>query len=181
MTPAHTRKGGKLYRYYVSTDVLKRDAEACPVRRIPAAEIESAVIDQLREMLRAPEIIVGTSRAARQSFEGLNEAPVHTPCMWCHHLPDDHVFTCTERYCTRCVCLYYASAKPRRSVNRFCRQIAIDRQIAAQIKIGTAPAASGSCRFRLPATVESSWRFLLGGPRSTTSGKRNRTVARAAH
>ena len=32
MTPAHTRKGGKLYRYYVSTDVLKRDAEACPVR-----------------------------------------------------------------------------------------------------------------------------------------------------
>ena len=26
----------------VSTDVLKRDADACPVRRIPAAEIESA-------------------------------------------------------------------------------------------------------------------------------------------
>ncbi len=24
MTPTHTRKGGKLYRYYVSTDVLKR-------------------------------------------------------------------------------------------------------------------------------------------------------------
>jgi hypothetical protein len=23
MTPAHTRKGGKLYRYYVSTDVLR--------------------------------------------------------------------------------------------------------------------------------------------------------------
>ena len=43
MTPAHTRKGGKLYRYYVSTDVLKRDADACPVRRVPAAEIESAV------------------------------------------------------------------------------------------------------------------------------------------
>jgi DNA invertase Pin-like site-specific DNA recombinase len=33
MTPAHTRKGGKLYRYYVSTDVLKRDADACSVRR----------------------------------------------------------------------------------------------------------------------------------------------------
>ena len=29
MTPSHTRKGGKLYRYYVSTDVLKRDADAC--------------------------------------------------------------------------------------------------------------------------------------------------------
>ena len=58
MTPTHTRKGGKLYRYYVSTDVLKRDAEACPVRRVPAAEIESAVVDQLRGLLRSPEIIV---------------------------------------------------------------------------------------------------------------------------
>ena len=58
MTPSHTRKGGKLYRYYVSTDVLKRDADSCPVRRVPAGEIENAVIDQLRGLLRAPEIVV---------------------------------------------------------------------------------------------------------------------------
>ena len=76
MTPAHTRKGGKLYRYYVSTDVLKRDAEACPVRRIPAAEIESTVVDQLRALLRAPEIVVRTWRAARQSIDALTEADV---------------------------------------------------------------------------------------------------------
>ena len=67
MTPTHTRKGGRLYRYYVSTGVLKRDAPPCPVRRVPAAEIEAAVIDQLRGLLRAPEIIVATWRAARQS------------------------------------------------------------------------------------------------------------------
>ena len=30
MTPTHTRKGGKLYRYYVSTDVLKHDARGLP-------------------------------------------------------------------------------------------------------------------------------------------------------
>ena len=76
MTPAHTRKGGKLYRYYVSTDVLKRDAEACPVRRIPAAEIESAVIEQVRGLLRSPEIIIRTWRAARESLDGLSEADV---------------------------------------------------------------------------------------------------------
>ena len=76
MTPAHTRKAGKLYRYYVSTDVLKRDAEACTVRRVPAAEIESAVVDQLRGLLRAPEIIVRTWRAARQAMDGINEAEV---------------------------------------------------------------------------------------------------------
>jgi hypothetical protein len=78
MTPTHTRKGGRLYRYYVSTDVLKRDADACPVRRIPAAEIESAVIDQVRRLLRAPEITVRTWRVARQSLDGITENDVRT-------------------------------------------------------------------------------------------------------
>jgi DNA invertase Pin-like site-specific DNA recombinase len=76
MTPAHTRKGGKLYRYYVSTDVLKRDADRCPIRRVPAGKIENAVIDQLRGLLRAPEIVVRTWRAARQSTVGIDETEV---------------------------------------------------------------------------------------------------------
>ncbi len=76
MTPAHTRKSGKLYRYYVSTDVLKGEAEACTVRRVPAAEIESAVVDQLRSLLRSPEIIVRTWRAARRSIGDLKDADV---------------------------------------------------------------------------------------------------------
>ena len=75
MTPTHTRKGGRLYRYYVSTDVLKRDADSCTVRRIPAAEIESAVVDQLRGLLHAPEIIVRTWRAAK-SMGDISEAEV---------------------------------------------------------------------------------------------------------
>jgi site-specific DNA recombinase len=76
MTPTHTRKDGKFYRYYVSTDVLKRDGDACPVRRVPAAEIENAVVDQLRGLLRAPEIIVRTWRAARKSLGDINESEV---------------------------------------------------------------------------------------------------------
>lgn len=75
MSPTHTRKGGKLYRYYVSQTVLK-DGPECSVRRIPAAEIESAVIDQLRGLLRTPEIIVGTWRAARKLMDGVNETDV---------------------------------------------------------------------------------------------------------
>ena len=46
------------------------------MRRVPAAEIESAVVDQLRGLLRAPEIIVGTWRAARQSMDDIDEAEV---------------------------------------------------------------------------------------------------------
>ena len=65
MSPTHTRKGNRLYRCYVSQDGLKRGPDACPVRRVPAAEIEAAVIDQLRGIFRQPEIVVGTWRAAR--------------------------------------------------------------------------------------------------------------------
>ena len=73
MSPTHTRKGNRLYRYYVSQDVLKRGPDACPVGRVPAAEIEAAVIDQLRGVFRQPEIIVGTWRAARAEQDDITE------------------------------------------------------------------------------------------------------------
>src|ERR1019366_628716 len=76
MSPTHTRKGGRLYRYYVSQSVLQRGSNACPVGRIPAGEIETAVVDQLRSLLRAPEIVVGTWRAARPTLEGIVEEEV---------------------------------------------------------------------------------------------------------
>jgi DNA invertase Pin-like site-specific DNA recombinase len=75
MTPSHTRKGARLYRYYVSADLLKHDATQCTVRRVPAGEIEGAVIDQVRGLLRTPEIIVGTWRSAK-SMGDISEAEV---------------------------------------------------------------------------------------------------------
>src|SRR4051812_45591210 len=65
MTPSHTRKRGRLYRYYVSTDLLKREHSSCPVRRVPAAQIEGAVVNQIRIMVRSPEIVVATWRALK--------------------------------------------------------------------------------------------------------------------
>ncbi len=76
MTPSHTRRRGKLYRYYVSTNVLKRGPEACPIRRISADEIEAAVIDQLRGLLRAPELIVKTWRAVKSQLASIPEGEV---------------------------------------------------------------------------------------------------------
>jgi len=73
MSPTHTRKGNRLYRYYVSQDVLKRGSDACPVGRVPAAEIEAAVVDQLRGIFRQPEIVVGTWRAARAEQDDVTE------------------------------------------------------------------------------------------------------------
>jgi site-specific DNA recombinase len=76
MSPTYTRKAGRLYRYYVSQSVLKLGPETCPIRRVAAAEIETAVVDQLRGMLRAPEIVVRTWRVARQLMGDIKEAEV---------------------------------------------------------------------------------------------------------
>jgi DNA invertase Pin-like site-specific DNA recombinase len=73
-SPTHTRKGGKLYRYYVSQTVLKHGAGSCPVGRVPAGEIEAAVIDQIRAVLRQPEIVAGTWKAARAQNGEITEA-----------------------------------------------------------------------------------------------------------
>jgi len=76
MTPAHTKKKGRLYRYYVAAMLQQGESPTDLVRRVPAAEIETAVIDQMRGLLRAPEVIVGTWRAARDQGDGLIEADV---------------------------------------------------------------------------------------------------------
>ena len=75
-SPTHTRKKDRLYRYYVSQAVLKHGRDACPIGRVPAGEIESAVIDQLRAVLRQPEIVIGTWRAARTHYDSVTEEEV---------------------------------------------------------------------------------------------------------
>jgi len=72
-SPTHTRKGGRLYRYYVSQTVLKHGAGSCSVGRVPAGEIEATVIDQLRAVFRQPEIVAGTWKTARAQDGGITE------------------------------------------------------------------------------------------------------------
>jgi hypothetical protein len=52
MTPTHKNKRGARYRYYVSHAVMqKRNDEAGRVSRVPAADVEAAVVGALRERL----------------------------------------------------------------------------------------------------------------------------------
>jgi len=76
MTPTHTRRRGKLYRYYVSMSVLKSGPDTCPVGRIPAAEIEAVVTEQLRQLFRAPDLIVQTWFLARETNAKIDEQDV---------------------------------------------------------------------------------------------------------
>ncbi len=76
MSPTHTRKSGRLYRYYVSQVLLQGGANDAPHRRLPAGEIEGLVMAQVRALLRQPEVIVGTWRAARAEAPDVTEGEV---------------------------------------------------------------------------------------------------------
>jgi site-specific DNA recombinase len=78
MSPTHTRKSGRLYRYYTSQTAIKRGKSDCPIRQVPAAEIEPIVIDQIRALLQAPEVVVQTWRAARKQRKETTENDVRT-------------------------------------------------------------------------------------------------------
>jgi DNA invertase Pin-like site-specific DNA recombinase len=77
LSPTHSRKNGRLYRYYVAQRVLKGGAAATEdeniVRRVSAAAIEAAVVEQVRALLRQPEVVVCTWLAARAEAPGLTE------------------------------------------------------------------------------------------------------------
>jgi site-specific DNA recombinase len=80
-SPSHTRKKNRLYRYYVSQTILKHGAGTCAIGRVPAGEIEAAVIDQLRAVFRQPEIIVGTWKAAKPHDSEITESETREALM----------------------------------------------------------------------------------------------------
>jgi len=58
LSPWHTtKKNGRRYRYYVPQRDVKEHARASGLPRLPAGELESAVMDQLRSILRSPELL----------------------------------------------------------------------------------------------------------------------------
>ncbi len=78
LSPTHAVKNGRRYCYYVAQRVLRADTvvDDSIVRRLSAAQIESAVMSQVRALLRQPEIVVGTWLAARREAPDLTEREV---------------------------------------------------------------------------------------------------------
>jgi len=78
LSPSHTTRKGRQYRYYVAQAVQKGSVDLRPdlVRRISAGEIEGAVMAQVRALLRQPEIVVSTWLAAKKEAPDLTEAEV---------------------------------------------------------------------------------------------------------
>lgn len=56
MSPTHTHKQGRRYRYYLSQALLQfREQEAGSVTRLPAREIETPVVERLCKLLSSPQ------------------------------------------------------------------------------------------------------------------------------
>ena len=88
-SPTHTCKGARRYRYYVSQTILNHGAGTCPVARVPAADIDAAVVDQLRAVFQQPEIIIGTWKAANKDDPAIVEADARTALLQLEPLWDE--------------------------------------------------------------------------------------------
>ena len=64
MTPSHTRRRGRLYRYYLCTSAIRNGHATCPVRSVAAGEAETLVLAQMQGIFRTPEIAAQTIAAA---------------------------------------------------------------------------------------------------------------------
>jgi DNA invertase Pin-like site-specific DNA recombinase len=77
MSPFQTAKqNGRRYRYYVPQRDIKEHAGASGLPRMPAAELESAVLEQLRGHLRSPDVVRDVLPQAQKYAPTLDEAIV---------------------------------------------------------------------------------------------------------
>jgi site-specific DNA recombinase len=75
MTPTHTQRRGRLYRYYICLGASRRGHDTCPVRSIAAADVERLMLGQVRRLLASPEVVARTITAVRRE-NGAHEAAV---------------------------------------------------------------------------------------------------------
>jgi site-specific DNA recombinase len=68
MGPTYTKRRGKFYRYYLCVHASKNGNDSCPVRTLSAGEIETAVVDRLRDILRSPEMVAAAARSAQEQM-----------------------------------------------------------------------------------------------------------------
>ncbi|AKH37547.1 MULTISPECIES: recombinase family protein [Nitrosomonas] len=77
LSPWHTtKKNGRRYRYYIPQRDTKEHAGVSGLPRLPAVELESAVLDQLRAILRSSKLIGEVLPQAIKLDPSLDEAKV---------------------------------------------------------------------------------------------------------
>jgi DNA invertase Pin-like site-specific DNA recombinase len=76
MSPSHTRRRGRIYRYYVSREAIADGYDSCAVTSVPAADVEGVVLDHLQKLLAAPELVARTWAVAKREVDEITEREV---------------------------------------------------------------------------------------------------------
>ena len=69
MSPSHTRRLGRIYRYYVTREAIADGYDTCAVTSVPAADVEGAVLDHVQKLLAAPELVARAWATAKREAE----------------------------------------------------------------------------------------------------------------
>ena len=51
MSPSHTKRRGRIHRYYVTREAITEGYDSCTVKSVPAADVEAAVLAQVQQLL----------------------------------------------------------------------------------------------------------------------------------
>lgn len=87
MLPTHTLKKGKQYRYYVPDAHVKKQCQNCKVGHISAGIVEEKVFEEVKLLLRSPEIVAKVTEIVQQnnpkySEELVRKSLVHVSALW---------------------------------------------------------------------------------------------------
>lgn len=73
MMPTYARRGRKQYYYYFCAKDSKRATPTCPVRQIPAGEVERITREQVVKMLQTPTILIKLAQVLNLPAEKIAE------------------------------------------------------------------------------------------------------------
>ena len=73
MMPTYARKNGKRYFYYLCSRDSKRATSTCPVRQIPAGDVERITREQVMKMLQTPTILIKLAQVLNLPAEKIAE------------------------------------------------------------------------------------------------------------
>lgn len=167
-TPTHAAKNGRRYRYYTSQAVIKKTEKIETPTRIPAPDLESAVIERFLKLLRDPEDLVASIRDDSQEgaslpggfFTGIVARATSTAATWQSLTgPDREHFL---RAVIDRVIIHPTRVEIRIRVTQFIQQLLGDNLPMADSRAGNTT-GTPQAHLQLIASIECPFRHISQG------------------
>jgi len=95
----YTKKKGKVYRYYQCLSATENGYDSCPLKTVPAGNIEEVIVKHIREILISPEVIAKVYHAFEEDDRPIDKLELaHTlqnvDAVWNHLFPAEQARIC---------------------------------------------------------------------------------------